>query len=82
MVKKPKQGILDQHLFRQEMHDVVPLKSTVTTHTMARRTAAETIKADRQLADAGYDLILSPNNQAHIDAADGSSHRKNGVQNR
>ena len=83
VVKKTKTPVLDEHLFRQEMGDVVPLKTSPTTDSRAsrppRRRAArqETIPATLTQS-----LLQSDDDQTHINTDDGSSHRKNGVQKR
>ena len=82
MVKKLDRPVLDGHLFRQEMNDVVPLNTSPTTDskappTRARKRVAEIVPETFEQA------ISSPlNERTHIDTEDGSSHRKNGVQKR
>lgn len=82
VIKRPKQEILDQHLFHQEMRGVVPLKSPVTTDSKAPRPSDNGLSANKISVNATHDFLPSTDNHKHIDAEDGSSHRKNGVQKR
>ena len=80
VVKRPKHEMLDQHLFHQEMKGVVPLKFPVTTDSKAPRPSNGKLRANKISVNATHDFVPSTDNQTHIDAEDGSSHRKNGVQ--
>lgn len=82
MVKKLKQQHLDEALFRQEMTGVVPLKATPRTDSKAplRKKRANEMEAFLPKPESRY--LLSTDEQTNIDAEDGSSHRKNGIQNR
>ena len=82
MVKKQKHQFSDEHLFRQEMDDVVPLKNDPTTESKTPQTPYRRRKPPSEPA------IFKPSgrplaeDKTHIDTDDGSSHRKNGVQKR
>lgn len=81
MVKKIKNQASDEHLFRQEMGDVVPLRTPARSDSKAPRTT----KRKTRLEDAtenDHGFISAVDERTHIDADDGSSHRKNGVQKR
>lgn len=82
MVKKQKPQFLDEHLFRQEMDGVVPLKTEPTTESKALRTPYRKHKPPIEpeaFRPTGKPLA---DDHRHIDTDDGSSHRKNGVQKR
>jgi DNA-nicking Smr family endonuclease len=83
VVKKPKHQDLDEHLFRQEMDGVVPLKKIPPT-TNSRKPRTQNRKREPEVTSANFEqkLLSSTDNQTHVDADDGSSHRKNGVQKR
>ena len=81
MVKKPKSQASDEHLFRQEMGDVVPLKASPRTESTAPRKPGQKPHAQAVLASTAREC-QPINDRAHIDADDGSSHRKNGIQKR
>ena len=80
MVKKPKSQAADEHLFRQEMGDVVPLRTPPRSDSKAPRKPHRRPGQQAILANAASVCRSPANDQAHIDAEDGSSHRKNGVQ--
>jgi len=82
VVKKQKHQPLDDHLFRQEMAGVVPLKTAPTTGSKAPRTAIRKCKPEDFSASPEFSYPGSSDNQGHTDAEDGSSHRKNGIQKR
>jgi len=82
VVKRAKHETLDQHLFLREMKGVVPLKSPVTTDSKASRPSNQKLRANKLCLDTSEKFVPSTNYQTHIDAKDGSSHRKNGVQKR
>lgn len=82
MTKKTKQPVLDQHLFRQEVDDVVPLKWSSTTESRAPRKRPLPKKPGSGIPEADNLVMHSTVSQFHIDSEDGSSHRKNGVQKR
>ena len=78
MVKEQKRRLFDEHLFRQEMDDVVPLKTDLTTDSKVPRTP----NRKRRAETFTQNFLPSKDVQVHIDADDGASHRKNGVQKR
>jgi DNA-nicking Smr family endonuclease len=82
VVKKLNHPLLDEHLFRQEMDGVEPLKTSPRTDSKVPRARAR--KPAAEFVPTTFDQALSPpaNDRAHIDTDDGSSHRKNGVQKR
>jgi DNA-nicking Smr family endonuclease len=80
MVKKLKHQQSDEHLFRQEMDGVVPLKAQTTTNSKTPRVQFRKRKPEPVSASFDQVLMQSTADQLHIDAEDGSSHRKNGVQ--
>lgn len=82
VVKRTKHEFPDEHLFRQEMQDIVPLKTPARTESRAPRTTNAKLRANRKPNDDVHDFTPLVDNKAHIDAEDGSSHRKNGVQKR
>lgn len=82
VIKKPDNQLADEHLFRQEVEDVIPLRTTPRSESKppenpGRRPTRHTIGAGDSVA-----YPLASDHQTHIDSEDGSSHRKNGVQNR
>lgn len=82
MVKKLKHQLLDEQLFRQEMAGVVPLKTAPTTDSKAPRVLKRLHKPDVSSSCSDTTISLSADDKTHIDAQDGSSHRKNGIQKR
>lgn len=82
MVKKLKQQHLDESLFRQEMSGVVPLKATPRTDSKAPRRIKRANEARVFLPKPEPRYLLAADDQKNIDAEDGSSHRKNGIQKR
>ena len=80
MVKKQKIQSLDEQLFRQEMGDVVPLKTPPRSDSKAPRKPHRKPGQQAVLASAARVCRPPANEHEHIDAEDGSSHRKNGVQ--
>lgn len=82
MVKKIKQQRLDEQLFRQEMAGVVPLKAAPTTDSKAPRVTNRTLKPRTLPVNSDKPFLPSMDDQTDIDEEDGSSHRKNGIQNR
>ncbi len=82
MAKKLTHEFSDEHLFRQEMDDVMPLKTAPTTASKAPRALYRKLR--QEIVPATFAQISSPStdNQTHIDTNDDSSHRKNGIQNR
>ena len=82
MVKKPKQQHSDEGLFRQEMADVVPLKTPPTTDSKLPQSPGRRRKTENMSVNFTRPYLLSSDDQTHITADDGSSHRKNGVQKR
>jgi len=82
VVKKLKSPVSDEHLFRQQMEDVVPLKTPPRSDSkVPRPTRRKPGQGDYSTIADGIPLPLAQG-QTHIDADDGSSHRKNGVQKR
>ena len=82
MVKKLKQQILDEHLFRQEMDGVVPLKIQATTDSRVPRPSKRKHRPETVAVNFDRTVLPTADYQSHIDSEDGSSHRKNGVQKR
>ncbi|MGB5292957.1 MAG: Smr/MutS family protein [Lysobacterales bacterium] len=82
MVKKLKQGHLDEELFRQEMTGVIPLKATPRTDSKAPRRIKRVQDRTPLLTKPEGRFLLSADDQTSIDSGDGTSHRKNGIQNR
>jgi DNA-nicking Smr family endonuclease len=80
VVKKQKSQAVDEHLFRQEMGDVVPLKTPPRSDSKAPRKPHRTPGQQAVLASAARIYGSPANDHEHINAEDGSSHRKNGVQ--
>lgn len=82
MVKKLKQQHSEERLFRLEMAGVVPLKTAPTTDSKAPRTAHRNHKQEVCAENPDPLFLSSSDNRSHMDSEDGSTHRKNGVQNR
>ncbi len=82
MVKKQKQQLLDDQMFRQEMTGVVPLKTAPTTDSKAPRSLNARRKPEDFSSSPDLSYLASADEQGHIDSDDGSSHRKNGIQTR
>jgi len=82
VIKRPKHEFPDEHLFRQEMQDVVPLNTPATTDSKASRTPYARPRSVKPQATEASSLLPSVDDRYHIDEKDGSSHRKNGVQKR
>jgi DNA-nicking Smr family endonuclease len=82
VVKKQKHRLLDEHLFRQEMDDVVPLRAEPTTESKAPRTPRSRRKPPTESEIFNPSNMPFSDDQRHVDTDDGSSHRKNGVQKR
>ena len=82
MDKKQKKLSLDENLFRQEMHDVVPLKVRPTTDSKAPRTRARKRGQETAVTNQAGAFISLTGDRTHLDTDDGSSHRKHGVQKR
>lgn len=82
VVKRPKHEVPDQHLFRQEMNGVAPLKTPVTTGSKAPRPSNHKLRAHKTSVNAIHGFSPLTEDRSHIDADDGSTHRKNGVQKR
>ncbi len=79
MIKKTKNQLSDEQLFRQQMGDVVPLKAQARTESKAPRTLKRKTGRTGDL-ETGHDVLPAVNERTHIDADDGATHRKNGVQ--
>ena len=82
MVKKQKHQLLDDQMFRQEMTGVVPLKTAPTTDSKAPRSVHASRKPEGFSSSPDLSYPASADEQRHIDAEDGSSHRKNGIRKR
>jgi len=80
VVKKQKHQFLDEHLFRQEMGDVVPLKTAATTDSKAPRMSNRVRRAGATSSAFTQPMPPLADDETHINADDGSTHRKNGVQ--
>lgn len=80
MVKKQKFEPDDKHLFRERMAGVTPLKAPATTESRAPRRTNIRIEPDNYFEITDPSILESADNPAHIDADDGSSHRKHGIQ--
>lgn len=79
MVKKTTGQSFDENLFRQEMDNVVPLKTPQTTDSRAPRKPTLRPKPNIEFSDSDKIHLSSADDQTHIDTDEGSSHRKNGV---
>jgi DNA-nicking Smr family endonuclease len=82
VVKKQKDQLLDDQMFRQEMTGVVPLKTAPTTDSKAPRSVNTARKPEDFSSSPDHSYLASADEQGHIDSEDGSSHRKNGIQKR
>lgn len=82
MVKKQNDRLLDEQLFREKMAGVVPLRTAPTTDSKAPRTVKRRCNPGDYSAIPDSSIQASADDQMHIDAQDGSSHRKNGIQKR
>ena len=82
MVKKSKYQVPDEHLFRQEMDGVVPLKTRPTTDSKVPRTKNCRQEPGTVPTSITRVSTQSAQEQTAIDGDNGSSHRKNGVQKR
>ncbi|MGA9575399.1 MAG: Smr/MutS family protein [Lysobacterales bacterium] len=82
MGKKTENPYLDDPLFRQEMNGVVPLKTGTTTDSKPPRKQFRKQIPDVYPESAAHSLPVSVAGPAHMTVEDGSSHRKNGIQNR
>lgn len=82
MVKKLKDPLPDDQLFRQEMTGVIPLRTAPTTDSKAPRRARHTSKPGVLFADPELSLPPTTDDRTHVNSEDGFSHRKNGIQKR
>jgi DNA-nicking Smr family endonuclease len=82
VVKTTKHPQLDDPLFRQEMAGVVPLKTRPTTESKPPRKPVPDHRVDAIPGKFSLALPASTDDPAQVTAEDGSSHRKNGIQNR
>lgn len=73
---------MDDGLFRREMADVVPLKTRPTSSSRPPRKAIPGHHATALSSGAGPVFPAPQHDAAHRTSEDGSSHRKNGIQNR
>ncbi|HEY5775669.1 MAG TPA: Smr/MutS family protein, partial [Xanthomonadales bacterium] len=77
-----KRQLLDDPLFRQEMTGVVPLRTRPTTDSKPPRKPIRSHKPGVYPDPANTPALATADDPTHINAEDGSSHRKNGIQNR
>jgi DNA-nicking Smr family endonuclease len=82
MTKKEKHRLSEEQLFQQEMTDVVPLKTAPTAESKAPRRVNSRLRPEIFSEIVGPAHFSTEDAREHIDAADGSSHRKNGIQKR
>jgi DNA-nicking Smr family endonuclease len=82
VIKKTNRPFEDQHLFRQEVGDVVPLKTAATTDSKAPRSPTLPRKPDTPISEFNHLTSPAVDEQFHINSEEGSTHRKNGVQKR
>jgi DNA-nicking Smr family endonuclease len=82
VVKKQNERHSDTHLFREKMTGVVPLKTEPKTDSKPPRKVKRTHAPEKFSARYDPAALSSAGGQHHIDADDGSSHRKNGIQKR
>lgn len=81
MAKKISNQAADEKLFRQEMEDVVPLRATPRSDSRRPGTPVRR-QSDRSAGSGAAADFHTPWAGPHIDAEDGSSHRKDGVRKR
>jgi DNA-nicking Smr family endonuclease len=81
VVKKLTDQSSDEDLFRQAVGEVVPLKSPPRTDSKAPRPSRPRHQRE-PVSTARQYIHQDDNDPTHINAEDGSSHRKNGVQKR
>jgi len=82
LAKKVTHPNLDDPLFRREMAGVVPLKTRPTTDSRPRRKPVPAHRPSTVLDGSAMLVASPPDDSTHATAEDGSSHRKNGIQNR
>ena len=82
VVKKLTDQSSDEDLFRQAVGDVVPLKTPLQTDSKLPRTARPMHQQLEPVSGIKQDIYQADDESTHINAEDGSSHRKNGVQKR
>ena len=82
MDNKQKQQLLDEKLFRQEMAGVKPLKTVAKTESKRPRTRIPTHLTAAGSATLDSTSLPASDELNDINAEDGSSHRKNGIQKR
>lgn len=82
VVKKLTDQVSDDDLFRQAVANVVPLKSSPRTDSKPPRTSRPRQQQPEPVTDVRQDVHQADDGPTHINAEDGSSHRKNGVQKR
>jgi len=80
MDRKKKGPPPDEQIFRQAMAGVEPLKSPARTDSAAPKPAAAKRSHASNLSTSAQACRPLADDQWNIDADDGSSHRKNGVQ--
>jgi len=82
MDKKKNKLPTDEHLFQQAMDGVKPLKSPARTDSKAPRPSTKIGKRQTTITNPSQDSDLQIEGQPGIEAEDGASYRKNGVQKR
>jgi DNA-nicking Smr family endonuclease len=82
VVKKTKDQLSDEQLFRQEMDGVVPLVTPLTTESKVPRNPNRKHRPATQPVDFNGYPLRETDDHSPVNAADASSHRKNGIQNR
>ena len=82
MNRKKNKAQTDAHLFQQAMDDVKPLQATARTDSKAPRPCARVGRHENEPAIPlnEYDVLVAA--PCSVNADDGTSHRKNGVQKR
>lgn len=82
MSRKCKKQITDEHLFRQEMQDVVPLSTSPKSDSKTPREPSRTRAQQRTKPPGQHPVIPSTATTDQVDHHNATSHRKNGVQAR
>lgn len=82
MDKKKNKLPTDEHLFQQAMDGVKPLKSPARTDSKAPRVPARIGRHQTTMTNSSQDSDFGNDDQPGIEAEDGASYRKNGVQKR
>ena len=82
MDKKKIKSPADEHLFQQAMEGVKPLKSPARTDSKVPRPSANIGRRQTTISNPSRDSDLQIKDQFGLEAEDGASYRKNGVQKR